>query len=39
MKPEELINALKKQGFEIEKSKKVNFGMEIFIRIRKGKLL
>ena len=39
MKPEELKKALKKQGFKIEKSKKVNFGMEIFIRARRRESL
>lgn len=35
MKPEDLKKALKAQSFKIEKSKTVNFGMEIFIRARK----
>src|SRR3989344_2962480 len=35
MKPKDLIRILKKQGFKIENSKTVNFGMEIFIRARK----
>lgn len=39
MKPKDLANALKKQGFKVEKSKIVNFGMEVFIIARKTKTL
>lgn len=35
MKPQDLIKALKRQGFKIEQTKIVNLGMEIFIRTRK----
>jgi len=35
MKPQDLINTLKKHGFKIEKSKIVNLGMETFIKARK----
>ena len=35
MRPKDLMKVLKKQGFKVEKSKIINFGMEIFIKARK----